>query len=637
MKQKQALAASVILLSLATALPATESDLAVTITVPSLEALSADLRYVGHELMIPRLGAAATNSLVRLLGASAFARIDCARPLHVYALLQRDTPAQSAGVRITPAFVQAARLKGKPDAFLEALATSYGIHDKDGAVHRLSQPASPSSSTPAPLFVATLADRVLAGRNADAVRAVLTLPPQPARSDPLPGCAVTAEIDVQACLPYVSSKMDRLTGMAGTAATGDTAGEARAALGSMKHVQTITLGLAARERSLELKTRMHAKPGTALAGMIGGLGAPAPRYARALPDDSLLAIAGSDLGRGWIPSASDALRFPGSAGGERPERSVADLLTGEYCVGIARRPEDDGLGMVQVYGSEDPSASLAAFRGLLDTRFTQDGTDATGLSVVPRPARRHKGVEIHRYTCSIDAAASGQLAGAAAYLAPFSPFGIEMAATATDIIYTVGPPSVMDHTLARLGGRHAGIAGSPGFAALFGSVPDTAFKLQRIQPVQLLKAILGAAPNVNADMVAVIPDVTGGVAGYACSEDGDGFSVTRIAYDELAGLRGGALLIGSVLAQSMMSGRQAVTGDPQAGVARCRANRRRLAAAKEQYALENGLAHGDTVPVEKLLQYLPGGKLPVCPGDGKYTMGPLGTPPSCSLPAHAVK
>jgi prepilin-type N-terminal cleavage/methylation domain-containing protein len=69
----------------------------------------------------------------------------------------------------------------------------------------------------------------------------------------------------------------------------------------------------------------------------------------------------------------------------------------------------------------------------------------------------------------------------------------------------------------------------------------------------------------------------------------------------------------------------------------CIANLRQLDGAKEQWALENKKTDGAaTAGSETAIDaFLRGGAAPVCPGNGTYTYGAVGTSPSCSLGAAA--
>ena len=68
----------------------------------------------------------------------------------------------------------------------------------------------------------------------------------------------------------------------------------------------------------------------------------------------------------------------------------------------------------------------------------------------------------------------------------------------------------------------------------------------------------------------------------------------------------------------------------------CIKNLRTIAVAKEQYAMDNHLAAGATMPVLSGLcgngttDYIRGVG-PVCPASGSYTVGDLSTDPTCSV------
>lgn len=66
----------------------------------------------------------------------------------------------------------------------------------------------------------------------------------------------------------------------------------------------------------------------------------------------------------------------------------------------------------------------------------------------------------------------------------------------------------------------------------------------------------------------------------------------------------------------------------------CQANLRMITTAKEQWAMDNRKAGGDTpVPDNLVNAYIKGqvGVLPECPSGGAYTIGNVDTWPSCSI------
>jgi prepilin-type N-terminal cleavage/methylation domain-containing protein len=73
----------------------------------------------------------------------------------------------------------------------------------------------------------------------------------------------------------------------------------------------------------------------------------------------------------------------------------------------------------------------------------------------------------------------------------------------------------------------------------------------------------------------------------------------------------------------------------------CVANLRQIDSAKEQYAMDNRLAQGASMPALSALcgagttTYIKGGS-PACPSSGTYTVGNLGTDPTCSVGTGAA-
>jgi hypothetical protein len=67
----------------------------------------------------------------------------------------------------------------------------------------------------------------------------------------------------------------------------------------------------------------------------------------------------------------------------------------------------------------------------------------------------------------------------------------------------------------------------------------------------------------------------------------------------------------------------------------CVNNLRVIDAAKQQWALEHGKTWDDVRPY---LGRFPSNSIPVCPEGGTYTLGRVGSPPTCSIggPRHSL-
>ncbi|MFN3651245.1 MAG: type II secretion system protein [Armatimonadota bacterium] len=74
----------------------------------------------------------------------------------------------------------------------------------------------------------------------------------------------------------------------------------------------------------------------------------------------------------------------------------------------------------------------------------------------------------------------------------------------------------------------------------------------------------------------------------------------------------------------------------------CQSNLKQIDSAKEQYAMDNKLNDGEAIPDGALWTAGAGGEPayiksePDCPSDGAYTVGNVGTPPTCDGAASHV-
>jgi hypothetical protein len=67
----------------------------------------------------------------------------------------------------------------------------------------------------------------------------------------------------------------------------------------------------------------------------------------------------------------------------------------------------------------------------------------------------------------------------------------------------------------------------------------------------------------------------------------------------------------------------------------CLNNLHQLDVAKHMLEIERKMKSGDPVEPVMLGPYIHGGVVPQCPAGGKYTIGPIGVPPVCSMPGHS--
>ena len=67
----------------------------------------------------------------------------------------------------------------------------------------------------------------------------------------------------------------------------------------------------------------------------------------------------------------------------------------------------------------------------------------------------------------------------------------------------------------------------------------------------------------------------------------------------------------------------------------CINNLRQIDGATEQWALEKRKDVGTTVTEADVTPYIRDG-FPICPTGGRYTIGPVGKPPTCTQPRHVL-
>jgi hypothetical protein len=137
-------------------------------------------------------------------------------------------------------------------------------------------------------------------------------------------------------------------------------------------------------------------------------------------------------------------------------------------------------------------------------------------------------------------------------------------------------------------------------------------------------------------MLSAIPDGTSGLAGFSVKMGDTTVHVARIGLQDAAAVPQAAPVVGILMMQSGIAGMAAGRQPDANAQARCAFNLRTIDAAKEQYAMEKRLRDGAPAPAAFLLKYLRDGRMPTCPAGGAYTIGPIGTPPKCSIPGHAM-
>lgn len=94
------------------------------------------------------------------------------------------------------------------------------------------------------------------------------------------------------------------------------------------------------------------------------------------------------------------------------------------------------------------------------------------------------------------------------------------------------------------------------------------------------------------------------------------------------------LIIGLLL---MIAIPQFLTARQTAQQKTCVANLKEIEYGKELRAIDKKLVTGDPVSMPDLWpDYIRSPGIPQCPGGGAYTINPIGTAPTCTVPGHAL-
>ena len=181
-----------------------------------------------------------------------------------------------------------------------------------------------------------------------------------------------------------------------------------------------------------------------------------------------------------------------------------------------------------------------------------------------------------------------------------------------------------------------GLVASPLYQKLLGDAPEKTSGIEFVSPrfMQVYLKVMQQSMGMQApEAASMMNSMLGGYANL-CSGSYYLKTPTGIYSKGLADYGGAKPIEMAAAAYAGMLSAIAIPSFHKARVNAqenvCRNNLRILDAAKEQWAMENGKADGETVTEADISEYIPGGSLQ-CPMGGTYTLNPIGTPPECSL------
>lgn len=433
----------------------------------------------------------------------------------------------------------------------------------------------------------------------------------------------------------------------------DPMAQVKTMLRAMRQLDGLSIGLKGSRDNITLVLRFDPVADTVLAKTFSKLKPPSSVYASLIPSSSPLVVAGSGLNV-WDDILGSYLKWMdelyaqmGAMTGDKGMETMwqglrgnvmatKGMYSGDFAYGILTAPDGSALGLVQATAVTDPAAVLKIMEKSL---MAMNDVPNMPLKVVVKPTRTYKGVTVRKYKYDVD------FGDAAVGMPPqvsdiMNKLEFEVALAGKAAVTSFGSPKAMDLIIDRLkgGASSATSMGSARLRALFPVLTAKPVSFWTLDILASLKAGMRMVPNADLSLIQQIPDGKGKLGGYCITKNGSLEAVTRVAMSEILAVKsaiGPIQEVGTKLMAGMMGEGDAAS--PTAPAAICSKNLRLVAAAKQVYALEEGVDEAATPPIGKLLKYFPGQKMPVCPSGGKYSVNGGNAKPTCSSPGHGLK
>lgn len=210
-----------------------------------------------------------------------------------------------------------------------------------------------------------------------------------------------------------------------------------------------------------------------------------------------------------------------------------------------------------------------------------------------------------------------------------------------DYLFIASTDALIQQALAVQAGQKPGLKSTPEFQRLAKDIPQQGNQFMFISQqfgrtiVELQRQALAQAP-AQAQWLQSLLTTNGTAFTYTVGASTDeGWLAVANGNQHPAKL----CLAGSVVPIAMLSAvaiPNFVKARSTAQKNACINNLRQIDAAKQQWAVENKKTDTSIPTRADLSPFLKSEKFPVCPAGGTYTLNPVGDPPRCSLPGHAL-
>jgi hypothetical protein len=415
----------------------------------------------------------------------------------------------------------------------------------------------------------------------------------------------------------------------------------------LSQLKWINVGIIVKPNYVEIVSRTDAMPGSKLETRIANLKPIPHSYLTAMPQNAYMAYAYS----GTFMDEYTKLYFEKLKSIKKDDvspaqkllaefmqlyKSCAEFNTGIYAGAVVPDRDGKGFGLISMSAIKEPEKMKKTI--IENIKYYSDMVEQKGGSeksssqsdaiwkVKTIETRKHSNIEIMSFIYSL---VLPEKSG-------FPPFIIELlrevkneiAFLDNSVVSVIGTSRLIDEFIDTMKkGNGVKLTDSSVFKTLYPQFKGDVVTVYYVAPSRLVKAVLNSLPSVNPLLTAQLPvKEGGGVAGYSIVKDKNLLKSIRIDLGELSALKDMLPVIFMVALQSNLN-----KGGSDVQRNQCINNLRIIDAAKEQAALEGRLKEGDKVDMKLLQDYLPGGRMPVCPAGGVYTVNPVGTNPRCSV------
>jgi len=317
----------------------------------------------------------------------------------------------------------------------------------------------------------------------------------------------------------------------------------------MREFESCDVSISVGDKAVEAQTKIIPAKDSATAGLLADLEVPSDTYMTLFPDNSTLAMAGSGFDA-YDEAADEYAEFVsevyGAMGGEfaktAPELSQAMLdmkgtIGGDVAMCVV--PGENGVGVefLEVIALKDPEKMKKISDDMIDLYTGQASGYMPGVTMKRLKTRKYNEIEIEAFSYDLNMDDVADEMQAAMMPSWMDGMTWEMAFVGDDMLYTMGRRQLMNKAIDSLAKGGTSIDKSDRFRKLFPEYEGGAVGVYTASLSGLLKDFLGGIDGISPELLALIPDETGGIAGYSMvNEKKELVCLERYSLDEIGAL-----------------------------------------------------------------------------------------------------